>query len=272
MRAVFTMTVMLLLFAAAGWGVQAAVRRWGERRDRANLGAVLEPLLDDCDLAIDEGMLTLRMDGWLKVLKGITTLEQVIQNTPIKHVVVTAMGDQLGGLYGTWITLAVRHLAKMVPPYKLPLDNGRTVTPWPQVVAEGRGRQLAPDPSTLDSIAFLQYTGGTTGVSKGAMLTHRNMVANTQQIIDVLVQVVSPRDHRTTGGPLVAPHRHPDGWPRAGRGRLLHSPGARPGAGQGRARGGHRRFARLLARREDRGRVAGAQPFPDASRAVYRGV
>ena len=109
------------------------------------------------------------------------TLEQVIEQTPIKHVVVASMGDLLGGLYGTWITLAVRHLAKMVPPYKLPLDKGRTVTPFPKAIAEGKGRTLGTDTSTLDSIAFLQYTGGTTGLSKGAVLTHRNIVAATLQ-------------------------------------------------------------------------------------------
>ena len=109
------------------------------------------------------------------------TLEQVIERTPVKHVVVTSMGDLLGGLYGAWITVAVRHLAKMVPPYKLPLGNGRSVTPFSKVIEEGRGRALAPDQSTLDSIAFLQYTGGTTGLSKGAVLTHRNIVAATLQ-------------------------------------------------------------------------------------------
>jgi acyl-CoA synthetase (AMP-forming)/AMP-acid ligase II len=109
------------------------------------------------------------------------TLEQVIERTPIKHVVVTSMGDLLGGLYGAWITVAVRHLAKMVPPFKLPMGNGRTVTPFSKVIDEGRGRTLAPDQSTLDSIAFLQYTGGTTGLSKGAVLTHRNIVAATLQ-------------------------------------------------------------------------------------------
>jgi long-chain acyl-CoA synthetase len=110
-----------------------------------------------------------------------STLEQVIERTPVKHVVMTSMGDLLGGLYGAWITIAVRHLAKMVPPYKLPLSDGRTVTPFTQVIAEGRGRTLAADQSTLDSIAFLQYTGGTTGLSKGAVLTHRNIVAATLQ-------------------------------------------------------------------------------------------
>lgn len=110
-----------------------------------------------------------------------TTLEQVVDHTAIKHVCVTAMGDLLGGMYGAWITFAVRHLAKMVPPYKIALTEGRTVTPFSQAIAAGRGRTLAADPSTLDSIAFLQYTGGTTGLSKGAVLTHRNIVAATLQ-------------------------------------------------------------------------------------------
>ncbi|SET87512.1 AMP-binding protein [Variovorax sp. OV084] len=109
------------------------------------------------------------------------TLEKVIERTPVKHVVMTSMGDLLGGLYGAWITVAVRHLAKLVPAYKLPLSDGRTVTPFTQAISEGRGRTLGPDQSTLDSIAFLQYTGGTTGLSKGAVLTHRNIVAATLQ-------------------------------------------------------------------------------------------
>ena len=110
-----------------------------------------------------------------------STLQQVMERTAIRHVVVTSMGDLLGGFYGTWITMAVRHLARMVPPYKLSLDAGRTVTPFSEVMARGAERALGPDPSTLDSVAFLQYTGGTTGLSKGAVLTHRNIVAATLQ-------------------------------------------------------------------------------------------
>ncbi len=105
------------------------------------------------------------------------TLEEVIAHTPVKHVVLASMGDLLGPWYGRWITFAVRHLAKMVPPFKLPLSEGRTVTSFKRALAEGSQLTLKPAAVTLDSIAFLQYTGGTTGLSKGAVLTHRNVVA-----------------------------------------------------------------------------------------------
>ena len=87
----------------------------------------------------------------------------------------------LGAWYGRWITFAVRHLAKMVPPYALPLTGGRQVTPFKKALALGRARRLQPSQATHDSIAFLQYTGGTTGLSKGAVLTHRNIIAATLQ-------------------------------------------------------------------------------------------
>lgn len=105
------------------------------------------------------------------------TLEEVIDRTPIRHVVVAAMGDMLGAWYGRWITFAVRHLARMVPAYRLPLGEGRTVTAFKSVLGAGATLRLQPAATTLDSIAFLQYTGGTTGLSKGAVLTHRNIVA-----------------------------------------------------------------------------------------------
>jgi long-chain acyl-CoA synthetase len=106
-----------------------------------------------------------------------STLEEVIERTPIKNVVMASMGDLLGFWFGQWITFAVRHLAKMVPAYKIPLTGGRQVTPFNQAIAAGSGMVMKPPLCTLDSIAFLQYTGGTTGLSKGAVLTHRNIVS-----------------------------------------------------------------------------------------------
>ena len=105
------------------------------------------------------------------------TLAEVIERTPIKHVVMASMGDLLGFWYGHWITFAVRHLAKMVPAYRLPLGQDRVVTRFTSAVAQGSRLKIQPAGSTLDSIAFLQYTGGTTGLSKGAVLTHRNIIA-----------------------------------------------------------------------------------------------
>lgn len=105
------------------------------------------------------------------------TLEEVIEHTPVRHVVLTSMGDLLGPWYGRWITFAVRHLAKMVPSFRLPLSEERTVTSFRRALADGVGLSLKPVASTLDSVAFLQYTGGTTGLSKGAILTHRNVVS-----------------------------------------------------------------------------------------------
>ncbi len=109
------------------------------------------------------------------------TLAEVVDHTSIQHVVMASMGDLLGFWFGKWITFAVRHLAKMVPAYDLPLTNGRKVVTFKKALALGEHRTLSPSPATLDSIAFLQYTGGTTGLSKGAVLTHRNIVAATLQ-------------------------------------------------------------------------------------------
>ncbi|KZT16573.1 long-chain fatty acid--CoA ligase [Acidovorax sp. GW101-3H11] len=109
------------------------------------------------------------------------TLADVIDHTAVKHVVMASMGDLLGFWFGQWITFAVRHLAKMVPAYDLPLTGGRKVVTFKKALSVGEHKSLAPSQATLDSIAFLQYTGGTTGLSKGAVLTHRNIVAATLQ-------------------------------------------------------------------------------------------
>ncbi|MGV0960371.1 MAG: AMP-binding protein [Limnohabitans sp.] len=106
-----------------------------------------------------------------------STLQEVIGHSAIEHVVLASIGDLLGSWYGRWMTFAVRHLAKLVPEFELPLDGGRTVTSFKKAIAQGRRLNLKAVPQTLDDIAFLQYTGGTTGLSKGAALTHRNVVA-----------------------------------------------------------------------------------------------
>lgn len=106
-----------------------------------------------------------------------TTLTEVIDKTPIKRVVLATMGDLLGLVFGKWITFAVRHLKKIVPAYSFSTANGLQVIPFNQAIADGKGMSLKPNQSTLQSTAFLQYTGGTTGLSKGAVLTHRNIVS-----------------------------------------------------------------------------------------------
>lgn len=106
-----------------------------------------------------------------------STLQEVLEHSAIQHVVLASIGDLLGTWYGRWMTFAVRHLAKLVPEFELSLDGGRTVTPFKKAIAQGRHLNFKAVPQTLDDIAFLQYTGGTTGLSKGAALTHRNVVA-----------------------------------------------------------------------------------------------
>jgi long-chain acyl-CoA synthetase len=112
-----------------------------------------------------------------------TTLEEVIERTSVRHVVLASMGDLLGFWKQHWINFLVRHVAKLVPEFKLPLDGARSVTRYNDAVALGRTLTWQKPPSDPDAVAFLQYTGGTTGVSKGATLLHRNLVANIAQSV-----------------------------------------------------------------------------------------
>lgn len=108
-------------------------------------------------------------------------LEVAIDRTAVRHVVVATMGDLLGFWKGRWITFAVRHLRRLVPEFRLPRDRGRTVTSFREACARGAAMTFARPTLGPNDVAFLQYTGGTTGVSKGAMLLHRNVVANILQ-------------------------------------------------------------------------------------------
>jgi len=103
------------------------------------------------------------------------TLQECLARTPVKHVVLASLGDLLG-LKGMLVNFVVRKVKRMVPAYDLP-----GALPFNDVIAEGARGELKKVEVRPDDIAFLQYTGGTTGVSKGAMLLHRNILANIEQ-------------------------------------------------------------------------------------------
>jgi long-chain acyl-CoA synthetase len=104
-----------------------------------------------------------------------TTVQQVIAKTAVKHVIVGSMGDLLG-FKGVIVNLVVRRVKKMVPAYSIP-----GAATFNDALAAGRRMTLTQPPIGPDDVAFLQYTGGTTGVSKGATLLHRNILANVLQ-------------------------------------------------------------------------------------------
>ncbi len=104
-----------------------------------------------------------------------TTLQTVLKNTPVKHVIVAAMGDMLG-LKGFIVNLVVRRVKKMVPAWSLPGH-----VKFNDALSQGRSKTFKKPDVGLDDVAFLQYTGGTTGVSKGATLLHSNVLANVAQ-------------------------------------------------------------------------------------------
>ncbi|RUW18734.1 long-chain fatty acid--CoA ligase [Mesorhizobium sp. M4B.F.Ca.ET.089.01.1.1] len=104
------------------------------------------------------------------------TLQAVIAKTSVKHVVVAAMGDMLGGLKGTLVNFVVRRVKKLVPAWSLPGH-----VKFNAALKAGAGLAFKPASVSADDIAFLQYTGGTTGISKGAILLHSNVLANVAQ-------------------------------------------------------------------------------------------
>ncbi len=104
------------------------------------------------------------------------TLEKVVFDTGIKHVILTRMGDQLSFGKRTLVNFVVKYIKKLVPKYKLP-----HAVSFREALSIGKQRQYVKPTIQREDLAFLQYTGGTTGVAKGAMLTHRNVVANVIQ-------------------------------------------------------------------------------------------
>ena len=105
------------------------------------------------------------------------TLAEVVKDTPVELVITTQIGDLLGTIKGSIMNFMIKKVKKMVPDFEL--DN--TIS-FNQVLKAGQSLTFTETKSNLDDIAFLQYTGGTTGVSKGAMLTNRNMVSNVEQV------------------------------------------------------------------------------------------
>ena len=104
------------------------------------------------------------------------TVQQVMGKTPLKHVVVASMGEMLGGAKGMLVNFVVRNVKKMVPEYSLP-----AMVRFKDALSQGAKMPFSRAEPGPSDVAFLQYTGGTTGVSKGATLTHRNVIANVLQ-------------------------------------------------------------------------------------------
>lgn len=115
------------------------------------------------------------------------TLSEVIKHTAIEKVLVTSLGDMLSPLKKVVTNFAVKHVKKMIPAFELPGAIRFTAA-----LKQGRKLNYERPEITGEDIAFLQYTGGTTGVSKGAMLTHRNIVANLEQTSNILENVIEP--------------------------------------------------------------------------------
>ncbi|GGW94849.1 long-chain-fatty-acid--CoA ligase FadD [Alteromonas halophila] len=126
------------------------------------------------------------------------TLEKVIQETQVEQVYLTALGDMLPAPKRWVVNFAVKYIKKMVPSFSL----SSTIS-FTSAVKQGASKSYSRPQVSGDDLAFLQYTGGTTGVSKGAMLTHRNMIANLEQVSSILETVIEPdKDMVVTALPL----------------------------------------------------------------------
>lgn len=115
-----------------------------------------------------------------------STLEKVVADVPVKHVILTAIGDMLPAPKRWIVNLVVKYVKKMVPSYQL----SNTID-FRSVLSQGAQADYSRPQMTGDDLAFLQYTGGTTGLAKGAMLSHRNMVANLEQVSAVFAPLVN---------------------------------------------------------------------------------
>lgn len=126
------------------------------------------------------------------------TLEKVVFKTQVRHVILTRMGDQLSAAKGTLVNFVVKYIKRLVPKYYLP-----DAISFRTVLQKGRRmKYVKPDVINTDT-AFLQYTGGTTGVAKGAILTHRNMQSNLEQAKAAYAPLLQPgRDLVVTALPL----------------------------------------------------------------------
>jgi long-chain acyl-CoA synthetase len=109
------------------------------------------------------------------------TLEEVLPRTEVQHVLLASIGELLGFWQGKWVDFAVRHVRRLVPEFVLPMGSGRQVVRFSDALLQGHRMGFRRIDVGPEDVAFLQYTGGTTGVSKGATLLHRNVVANIMQ-------------------------------------------------------------------------------------------
>ncbi|QSX32138.1 long-chain-fatty-acid--CoA ligase FadD [Shewanella avicenniae] len=126
------------------------------------------------------------------------TLQQVVDDTPVEHVIITGIGDLLGVPKRTLVNFVIKYIKRMVPKYSLP--NAISMR---KALRTARHRQYVKPEIAPTDLAFLQYTGGTTGVSKGAMLTHRNVVANVLQADATFSPLLDDgKEHVVTALPL----------------------------------------------------------------------